>query len=50
VHDTEVVTEAYFDGTFEGISQAFIGTTAQQPFRVYLLTGPARVVVEVVSP
>ena len=50
VHDTDVVTEAYFDGTFEGISQAFIGTTSKQPFRVYLLTGPARIVVEVVSP
>ena len=50
VHDTEVVTEAYFNGTFEGVSQAFIGTTSKQPFRVYLLTGPARIVVEVVSP
>ena len=50
VHDTDVVTEAYFNGTFEGVSQAFIGTTSKQPFRVYLLTGPARIVVEVVNP
>ena len=50
VSDTHVVTEVYFDGTFEGVSQAFIGTTSKQPFRAYLLTGPARVVVEVVSP
>lgn len=45
--DTDVVTEAYFNGTFEGISQAFVGTTAQRPFRVYLLTDPARVVLDV---
>jgi hypothetical protein len=44
---TDVVTEAYFNGTFEGISQAFVGTTAQRPFRVYLLTDPARVVLDV---
>lgn len=50
VAGTDVVTEVYFNGTFEGISQAFVGTTARQPFRVYLLTAPARVVVEVVSP
>lgn len=47
VAGTDVVTEAFFDSTFEGISQAFVGTTAQRPFRVYLLTDPARVVVEV---
>jgi hypothetical protein len=46
-HDTDVVTEAFYDGTFEGMSQAFVGTTAQRPFRVYLLTDPARVVLEV---
>lgn len=45
--DTDVVRAAYFDGTFEGITQAFVGTTAEQPFRVYLLTDPARVVLEV---
>jgi hypothetical protein len=47
VGDTEVVTEVAWDATFEGQSVAFIGTTAQVPFRVYLLEGPARVVVEV---
>lgn len=45
--DTDVVTEAFFNGTFEGISQAFVGTTAQRPFRVYLLTDPVRVVLDV---
>ena len=44
---TDVVTEAYFESTFEGISQAFVGTTVQKPFRAYLLTDPARVVLEV---
>ena len=47
VGDTEVVTEVVWDATFEGQSVAFIGTTAQVPFRVYLLEDPARVVVEV---
>lgn len=45
--DTATVTEVVFDGTFEGQSVAFVGTTAQTPFRVYLLESPARVVVEV---
>jgi hypothetical protein len=41
------VTEVVFDATFEGTSVAFIGTTGENPFRVYLLENPARVVVEV---
>ncbi len=45
--EAQTVTEAVFDGTFEGQSVAFVGTTAQTPFRVYLLEDPARVVVEV---
>jgi hypothetical protein len=47
-HGTDVVTEVVWDSTFEGSSVAFVGTTAQLPFRVYLLQGPARVVLEVV--
>jgi hypothetical protein len=47
---TVVVTEVAFDATFEGTTEAFIGTTARAPFRVYLLEGPARVVVEVAHP
>jgi hypothetical protein len=46
---TDVVTEVAFDGTFEGTTVAFIGTAAERPFRVYLLEGPARVVVEVAA-
>ena len=47
-HDTEVVTEVVWDSTFEGTSVAFVGTTGEVPFRVYLLEDPARVVLEVV--
>jgi hypothetical protein len=45
---TEVVTEVVWDSTFEGTSVAFVGTTEEAPFRVYLLEAPARVVLEVV--
>ena len=48
-HDTDVVTEVVWDSTFEGTSVAFIGTTAQAPFRVYALAQPTRVVVDVVD-
>jgi hypothetical protein len=47
VADTETVTEVAFDSTFEGQTVAFVGTTAEVPFRVYLLEGPTRVVLEV---
>jgi hypothetical protein len=40
-------TEVAWDATFEGQSVAFVGTTAETPFRVYLLENPVRVVVEV---
>jgi len=36
-----------FDGTFEGTTAAFIGTAARTPFRVYALSNPTRIVVEV---
>ena len=48
--DTEVVTQVVFDATFEGTTTAFVGTTGQAPFRVYLLEGPTRVVLEVADP
>jgi hypothetical protein len=44
---TEAVTEVVYDGMFEGTAVAFVGTTAKEPFRVYLLESPARVVLEV---
>jgi hypothetical protein len=45
--DTVAVTEVAFDGTFEGTSVAFVGLQARAPFRVYLLEGPTRLVLEV---
>jgi hypothetical protein len=45
--DTETVTEVVFDGTFEGQTVAFVGTSAEAPFRVYALDSPTRVVLEV---
>jgi len=44
---TRTVTEVVYDHTFEGTSVAFVGTTARAPFRVYALSDPARVVLEV---
>jgi hypothetical protein len=45
--DTTVLTEVVWDATFEGTSVAFLGTTGRSPFRVYGLTGPTRVVVDI---
>ncbi|RXR28055.1 hypothetical protein EQW78_03930 [Oerskovia turbata] len=48
VAETDEVEEVVLRGVFEGYTQAFIGTDdADNPFRVYALTDPARVVVEV---
>jgi hypothetical protein len=41
------VTEVVYDHTFEGTAVAFVGTTAQTPFRVYALSNPTRVVLDV---
>lgn len=49
VSGTETVQSVVYDATFEGTSLAWIGTGARTPFRVYSLTGPSRVVVEVVD-
>ncbi|MFQ1001991.1 hypothetical protein [Modestobacter sp. SSW1-42] len=47
--DSEHVAGVVYDGTFEGTAVAWIGTDGRAPFRVYSLTGPSRVVVEVVD-
>ncbi|GAB4080772.1 hypothetical protein GCU67_04335 [Modestobacter muralis] len=49
VSGTEHVAGVVYDATFEGTAVAWIGTDATAPFRVYSLTGPSRVVVEVVD-
>jgi hypothetical protein len=46
---TDAVTGVWYDGTFEGQALAYIGTTGEQPFRVYALGDPTRVVVEVAT-
>jgi hypothetical protein len=49
VPGTDAVQGVFFDGTFEGTSAAVVGTATRAPFRVYSLTGPSRVVVEVAT-
>ncbi|MEV7962690.1 AMIN-like domain-containing (lipo)protein [Oerskovia paurometabola] len=44
---TDEVEEVVFLGVFEGYAQSFVGTDEVSPFRVYALTDPTRVVVEV---
>ncbi|MBW8767342.1 MAG: hypothetical protein JF630_14330 [Geodermatophilales bacterium] len=44
---TKTVTEVVFDGTFEGTAVAFVGTSRKEPFRVYMLQDPSRVVIDV---
>lgn len=41
------VTGVFYDSVFEGQALAYVGLPAAAPFRVYALTGPSRVVVEV---
>jgi hypothetical protein len=47
VSGTDVVQGVFYDASFEGTSVAWLGTAGRRPFRVYALTGPSRVVVEV---
>jgi hypothetical protein len=42
------VTQVHYGGTFEGTSEAFIGTQYRAPFRVYRLDNPTRIVIEVI--
>jgi hypothetical protein len=45
--DADLVEEVHVTGIFEGQNQAFIGLDEQAPFRVFTLTEPARLVVDV---
>ncbi|GAB3361250.1 AMIN-like domain-containing (lipo)protein [Modestobacter lapidis] len=47
--DTNAVTGAWYDGTFEGQALVYVGTSAEQPFRVYALDDRSRVVIEVAT-
>ena len=46
---TTAVSGVFYDGTFEGQSLVYVGTQAEQPFRVYALSNPTRVVIEVAT-
>lgn len=48
--DLGVVTDVVLGAVFEGQYEAFIGTGAQAPFRVFRLADPERVVVDVRTP
>ncbi|WP_092802145.1 AMIN-like domain-containing (lipo)protein [Klenkia marina] len=41
------VQGVYYDSVFEGQALAYVGVSAQQPFRVFALSNPTRVVVDV---
>lgn len=49
VADTEVVTAVDLYSSSEGRTVAFVGTTERNPFRVYRMENPARVVLEVAA-
>lgn len=44
---TSVVKDIFNDGTFEGITHVVLGIDGEQPFRVFALAGPPRVVIDV---
>jgi hypothetical protein len=44
---TTVAREVVLDGVFEGQYTAFVGLSAKRPFRVFRLSGPERVVIDV---
>lgn len=47
--DLQVVEDVVLGAVFEGQYEAFVGTSGEQPFRVFRLSGPERVVVDVRS-
>lgn len=48
--DTELVTEVRFGGLFEGYQQVIIGLRSQTAYRVFALSDPARIVIDVKHP
>ncbi len=44
---TDGVAEVHVNSLFEGHLQAFIGLDSQRPFRVFTLTGPSRLVIDI---
>ncbi len=44
---TDPVQGVYYDSVFEGQALAYVGVDAERPFRVFALSNPTRVVVDV---
>ncbi len=42
------ISEAYVGTTFEGLTQVFVGVSAETPFRVFSLDDPERIVLDIV--
>ncbi len=47
---TELITEVQFGGLFEGYQQVVIGLRSQTAYRVFALSDPARIVIDVQHP
>ena len=47
---TGVIEEVVYGSIFEGQTEIFIGLESQEPFRVFLLEDPTRVVIDIVHP
>ena len=45
--DVEVVQDVVLGSVFEGVYEAFIGLSAERPYKVFRLSDPARVVVDI---
>ena len=45
--DVEVVQDVVLGSVFEGVYEAFIGLSAERPFKVFRLSDPARLVVDI---
>lgn len=45
--DTEVIDDVFVDGAFEGYTTVFLGLDEVEVFRVFVLTEPSRLVVDV---
>jgi hypothetical protein len=48
--DLEVVEDVVLGSVYEGQYEAFVGTASRQPFRVFRLSDPERVVIDVQTP
>ena len=45
-----VVKEVVYGDVFEGQAEVYIGLASKQPFRVFLLENPTRIVIDIYQP